>query len=423
MERIAIVDNPEGNGWRTESRRVITSTAPKIIPEWILKDELRDSCLDLSADLLAVFSASLPFWVLGWMGPFHSLLGLRESEIDFRSEPNLWVARYIVVPAMVEYIKSLPSANSPDPALAIRTVDEALDLAASNNLKITSYLAVSGIDTEHDILTSGDVAVHKLTAIERGELLTRMQAFTTFPTSDLVPYSAGFVSAIPSHMIEVTSSCPRMAQPQPTSSYPRSALCAFYLHGYPLAGPGRMTSDTAPGWISYGRVGTPIQIRAEPTGNRNLDQSELNEILRTMHRLRAYNLWQPANSRDLALHRFFLGSTRDNAIDSLLDYIIALECFFLPYDPATRHSDLGYRFRLHGAHYIGTSFEERRSIWKQLRDLYDIRSRLVHGSHYPAPAEIQSSTQVARSLAERAFLKAVRSHFPRVEEFNDWALG
>lgn len=98
------------------------------------------------------------------------------------------------------------------------------------------------------------------------------------------------------------------------------------------------------------------------------------------------------------------------------------EFILLPYDPATRHSDLGYRFRLHGAHYIGESAEEKTVIWKQLLNLYEIRSRLVHGSRYPSPSEIDASTHIARKLCQHALLKALESHFPRVEEFNKWAL-
>ena len=111
-----------------------------------------------------------------------------------------------------------------------------------------------------------------------------------------------------------------------------------------------------------------IQMRSEISGAKGLTQGQLDAIRLTLQKLRGFNLEQPSNSRDLALHRFFLGSTRNNAVDSLLDYIIALECFLLPYDPATRHSDLSlqvqaswrplYRDPLltKGVHF-GSSFE------------------------------------------------------------------
>jgi hypothetical protein len=322
---------------------------------------------------------------------------------------------------MIAYIRALRSANAADISLAERIAREALNLSSSNHLKLTSYLPVVGIEIEDEDLSSGDIAVRKLTPIERGAILQQTGLYSARDSSDIFPYSHPGIFLLPDHVIEVTTKSGRMEQPQP-GSYHKRALCAFFLHGYPVAGPGRMTSESAPRWISYGRITTPIQLRPWPSGSKKLRKDELGEIEVTLRKLHNYNLEQPANSRDLALHRFLLGATRENSVDSLLDYIIALECFLLPYDPATRHSDLSYRFRLHGAHYIGESIDERKNIWKQLRDLYDIRSHLVHGSQYPTPTEIDTCTRTAQDLSTRALLKAVRSHFPRVEEFNTWAL-
>jgi hypothetical protein len=187
-----------------------------------------------------------------------------------------------------------------------------------------------------------------------------------------------------------------------------------------------MTIGTVPSWLGgIGLQGIPIPIPLCPTPLEGVDlgQEQIDGIFRTLKRLNNFNIEHPGNPRDLALHRFLLGSVRESSVDALLDYVIALECILLPYDPATRYGDISYRFRLHGAHYLGVSAEGRKNIWKSLRTLYELRSRLVHGADYPEDAEIKESSRIARNLAKEALLKAVHSHFPRVEEFNAWTLG
>jgi hypothetical protein len=423
IAEMLVVNNPDNNGWHTESREVQESTARRIMHRWReLDQKTRDDCFDLSADIIASHSTNLPFWSGGFGGYAESLLDLPPEQIDYNGEPNIWVARYIVVPAIVEYIRSLPSAEAPDSELANRIVLEALNLASANHIKVTSYLPVVGIQGEQDELESGDITVRKLTPAERGRWLENLYPSVVQSNFEKFPFANLSFISLPTHMIEVAVKSRRMDQPNP-GSFHKSALCAFFLHGYPLAGPGRMTYYTSPRWMSsFGPMGTPIQLCPSPYGNKELTGESLDEIAQTFNKLRGYNLDQPANSRDLALHRFLLGSTRESPVDALLDYAIALECFLLPYDPATRHSDLSYRFRLNGAHYVGTSAQDRKIIWKQLKDLYDLRSRLVHGSQYPAQTEIETSRNTVRDLSTKAFLKAVSSHFPRVEEFNSWAL-
>jgi hypothetical protein len=49
--------------------------------------------------------------------------------------------------------------------------------------------------------------------------------------------------------------------------------------------------------------------------------------------------------------------------------------------------------------------------------MYDLRSRLVHGSNYPEPGEIHSSSIRANALARIGLLKAVQNSFPHIEYF------
>lgn len=419
-QRLAIIDNEDMTGWHSEYREVIISSAQRHLMTWPgFSEELKNSTLDLAADFAATFTETLPFFA-SQFGSFRSWIGLQPGQSDFKSEPNFWITEQIIIPAIVEYLRDLDSLAAADSAKAARIADDALYLAASTKLEAVSYLPVYGINTQADPLVSGDISVRALTPLERGAIWS--QSSVSVPEPWDVIYSARLTTLIPSHIIEVKTTSPRMEYPQ-TGTHYQAVLCAFYLHGYPLAGRGMMTSSAAPAWTGFGRIGTPIQLPSLQRGRKDLDQEQLNEVWRTLTKLRNYNFGQPLSPRDLSLHRFVLGSGRESATDSLLDFTIALECLFLPYDPSTRQGELAYRFRLHGAHYIATSKSERREVWKQLRDLYDTRSRLVHGAEYPTTEEVATKVATARNLAEQALLKAVRSHFPRVEEFNAMILG
>lgn len=89
-----------------------------------------------------------------------------------------------------------------------------------------------------------------------------------------------------------------------------------------------------------------------------------------------------------------------------------------PLDPQSRGGDLSYRFRIHGAMFIADRLPERRDLFRELRNLYGIRSRIVHGDQYPTGSEALSASQVARRLAARGLVKALREGFPNAAKFN-----
>jgi hypothetical protein len=167
----------------------------------------------------------------------------------------------------------------------------------------------------------------------------------------------------------------------------------------------------------------PLNLPRHAGSLRRLTADGLREVVATAHQLEMrHNIHQPTSTQDLALHRFAAGVARGDAADAVLDFTIALEGLLLPYDEDTRRSELAYRFRLHGAHYISDSPGERRDIFNQLRAVYDLRSRLVHGGDYPAPVQIRDIRIVAHDLARRGLLRAVREGFPKAEAFNKMML-
>jgi hypothetical protein len=107
----------------------------------------------------------------------------------------------------------------------------------------------------------------------------------------------------------------------------------------------------------------------------------------------------------------------------VLDFTIALEALLLPYDEKARHGDLGYRFRMHGAHFLADETAQRAGLARKLGGIYEVRSRLVHGGKYPSLDEIQTTRGDARELARRGLLRAVHDGFPTAGAFNQMVLG
>ena len=71
---------------------------------------------------------------------------------------------------------------------------------------------------------------------------------------------------------------------------------------------------------------------------------------------------------------------RDTYADALLNFVIVLEALLL----RGEKTELTYRFKINGANYLSNSFAEKELRYNQLGELYEFRSRLVHGGKkYP----------------------------------------
>lgn len=204
-----------------------------------------------------------------------------------------------------------------------------------------------------------------------------------------------------------------------------TALCALAslgLHGFFVAGLGAAAFAFLPAWSISGVGSGPIPMAAWATEPRIIGQPALKEIATTLAAVRRHSLGEPRTTKDLALHRFAMGCSRSEPVDALLDHVVALEALLLPDDPQARRGDLSYRFRLHGAHGIAPS-GVRETVWKQLNELYRVRSALVHGGKFPSRQAVHEQATAARSLAAAGLLRAVREGFPDAPLFRRAVLG
>jgi Apea-like HEPN len=91
--------------------------------------------------------------------------------------------------------------------------------------------------------------------------------------------------------------------------------------------------------------------------------------------------------------------------DALVDGVIALESLF-----GTGKSEVGFRLQTALAFLLGASEEERRTIHKEVGELYDARSNVVHGSGGPSREHVLELRQRAVELAVRSMRLLFSTH-------------
>lgn len=392
----------------------------KLVP--LLTPELISLAKQCAKNLTDSTGTNLPFWT-PLQGSWWLLTGETENPtVDYSQSPADWTVRNVILPALQEHLTSLDNVEYPSAEDATRFANEVLSVATASDLSYFTSIPLAGIKLPPsvDSLEAGEgIRVRRLTPDEQGDFLTEWG----FATMQL-----GSPSDLPLIALELISPGPRDGGDQSAASgmIARSQaiiwLTALRLHGYQTAG--RVANFRAyPGWAMPTSSAIPLPLPTLSQSWTTLSHEDLLEVEATFKKLAAHNISEPTSKRgSLALHRFSLGASRGSHVDAILDFVIALESLLLPYDEDARRGDLGYRFRIHGAFYIADDKSQRRDIAKRLTDLYDLRSRLVHGGTYPAPDAIENGHRSAELLARRGLLRAVREGFPDAGHFKSMIL-
>ena len=106
---------------------------------------------------------------------------------------------------------------------------------------------------------------------------------------------------------------------------------------------------------------------------------------------------------EIPVRRMRSAGTRAEKADALVDCVIGLEALLAT---ESERTELAYRFRIRGSVLLSDKRSERKEHVDTLRDLYDLRSRLVHGSRVPA-----QDLEKYLPLAENALRKVWRWFF------------
>lgn len=379
----------------------------------LLTNEVAASALEVATDFTHMTNARLPFFSPLGGGGGHLIDG-NQSAVSYNEDAPRWTLHHLVLPALFEHLGALPNLQEPTPEAEHRFASEVLQVAMADNLTYRAVIPLAGLDMSVPVLhITNQITVRRLSETEQGDISeewgigsTVIEAFT----------------AVPLCALEVCYSTPRMGQNPIMGPLIHRWLLALELHGYSLAGRSGK-EQTYPSWV-LPMTGRPsLGLHRQPRKWSIIGEADVAAIREIVKKLEKYETGNPASAHDLALHRYHLGVSRSSDADSVLDFVIALESLLLPYDEEARHGDLGYRFRIHGGHFLAETVDERQAVAKSLAELYGLRSRLVHGGAYPSGAEIRLGRESAESFARRGLLRAVLQGFPTAVDFKRMALG
>ena len=118
-------------------------------------------------------------------------------------------------------------------------------------------------------------------------------------------------------------------------------------------------------------------------------------------------------------------TTEQNLEEAFLLYAIALETLMLP--EGTQH-ELRFRLALRVACFLGDDYEERRHIVERIKNLYDIRSKIVHsGSFQVSKHEVMSMNSITKQAVLKALvdprLRACKQRKDAAKWFEERVLG
>ena len=137
----------------------------------------------------------------------------------------------------------------------------------------------------------------------------------------------------------------------------------------------------------------------EPRNHTMHDPIDAREVDLTINALRSAD-----TKLQIAVERWHRSMADDAQLeDRYIDLRIALEATYLKDFANENSGEMRFRLALFGAWHLGTDFEERRMIRKELRNAYDTASKAVHEGELPSSAQLDLAT--AQDLCRRGILK------------------
>ncbi len=148
-----------------------------------------------------------------------------------------------------------------------------------------------------------------------------------------------------------------------------------------------------------------------------LNETEVRSVIDTMRALVDERVTKH-EFIDVALRRLLFAGDRKKREDRFLDLMIGTEALFLP----EKGTEISYKFSIRVAHFVQIGGNSRRTLYKSMRDAYDLRSKIVHGGEV-AGAEnelIDLVEEVLRSGAREMIRRALANPDAKKGKLVDW---
>lgn len=406
-QQLELVAAEGGRGWRTQ-------WAPLSISGLHSRDVQ-----------MAIRDDSVEYAVLGLRPQLEALAQLLEATTDLGTRPANFLpgasgveailARYVSRLALT-YLIGLRTLEVADPEAVMHLADELDELIEQQTIRHTRQLAIEGIVVSSPI-EHRDVKLRPLTPAERGQYwLSRgeQQLNPPVPQTDfVVPHEAIVIT--PSVLLEATTARKRSELVDQSTLLNRIAL-AFYLRGFDIASTGVAVGFDRPMWATLGQAHGRALVDEKPIlGVKPLSLAEFQGLVDLAYKMPDFGPGEASN-REVALYRALRGLGMHWAESGFLDYVIALEAALLP----GVSTELSYRFALYGALFLK---DERNPVvtFDQLKNIYDVRSGLVHGSKVDFKKRERATMDVP-DIVKAVIYKAVAQGWPDRQQLNRSAL-
>lgn len=409
VSRPVVRDDPEGNGYSTDTEEVVVSGLCYPAIELAIRD------VNGPRDL---------FGLQQHLDPLASHL-VRSTDLASRESPMLpglsgsdAIRERFLAPLAAEYLRSTNDIGSIDLDLVEKFADELGDFCAATNAVIVDQLAISGV-LPTEAMTHRNVTFRPLSPAERGAVAARdfpsLSQPTHHQTDFVIPWTMS--TFMPAAVLEVTEEVPWTWYSQGRrSTLPSRLALALFLRGFDIGTREAIATIQRPLWAGFGTSLRPFPISECHRGpDKPLGRGEFEEIVDLACRIPKFGR-EEGNHREVALDRVFRGCGVGIGESGLLDFAIALEAALL----AGAQQELAYKFRLYGALYLRHVRPPEQSF-KDFKLVYSARSRLAHGGALPE-GERRAAEAVAEELAKLVLLNAVQHGWPVAADLDQLAL-
>jgi hypothetical protein len=409
-EELRLVDTPQNTGWQAERKAVQVGG------------------LDAETALLQISDRTVPLMTLGLRDQLTPLADYLVEATDLVSRryslvtgPDQSLVEVLLTrcisPLALYYLRSLRDLESNDHDLYLRLADDLDQLISSDVIVHVNQLPVKGIRPSA-IYSHRGVSIRQLTPRERGswvELNIPSRPNLIVRDSDYMPFTS-FPQSTPSALIEITTT--RATDQQfDTSQLPNRVALAFLLTGHNFGTPGFITNFDWPGWAALGRWNTPFPVAEQPhiINDVPISLTDFQMVVDLAYKMPDFS-GREATRREIVLFRVLRALGGRSTDSAFLDLAIALEAAML----AGTKTELSYRFSLYGALFLRDELEPLETF-RRLKNIYDVRSNLVHGGRTKSDANI-SANRDAPELSRAVTRKAIESGWPEPKLLDSLAL-
>ena len=332
----------------------------------------------------------------------------------FDEAPVEHVARSLMRPLQIAYLTQLDSLAIEDETLIDGLVDQLVWFLEYDGVPHRLWLPVGGVNLPDEPLRAGRFEIRRMTDEEVLQFVALRDRDDRRGPAKWQPWNYGMM-AWPSALVSLLHDGRNDFTEggiQAGSDFQRflTALALLGIHFWAFGARGQDRIE--PHWLAQGSRGAGgFAVKDLPFGliGPNLvTQEVMKEAVRVAERIPERSWKDPNNREEVIYHRFMQGVTRTQAVDEIFDFVVAMESALV-----NDNKELGFRFAMYGAEFLGSTDAERRVLKKQLNKLYDLRSRLAHGAKFPTGQEISEGAGLARDLCRRVLLKCLDEGIPK----------